>query len=170
MPAGHTTKSFPGHYHRTLTNVGGLSYTKAEFGNLRTPTILPTGTGAVCLVVLTTRMELLQQSDTQEEHSPDTRNRTPETGRQAGRQEGDEERPAETERFMLDSACWMLDMFAMLAAGGIAQNLLIQAFQYTRQNEQGIQTATGSSTPPNTAVSKSKRLVNTVIYSGLLSG
>lgn len=29
-----------------------------------------TGIGAVCLVVLTTRMELLQQSDTQEEHSP----------------------------------------------------------------------------------------------------
>lgn len=34
---------------------------------------LLTGTGAVCLVVFTTRMELLQQSETQDEHSPEWR-------------------------------------------------------------------------------------------------
>lgn len=34
--------------------------------------LLLTGTGAVCFVVFTTRMELLQQSETQEEHSPAT--------------------------------------------------------------------------------------------------
>lgn len=34
-----------------------------------------TGTGEVCFVVLTTRIELEQQSDTQEEHNPDFKNK-----------------------------------------------------------------------------------------------